>query len=241
VRGSARARGAGWDYGRRALVAGLALVWCVVLAAVLVSLPPDRARAAGESSSQAGLTHDGSAVQRFAGGDPSATATAAAATQTAAATTPTATATQAAPTATISPPTPTSVPAVATSNSSGSGAGNSGGAAGPQPTVQNLAAPTIGADQGGPTASFSPSNLSSPWMLVFSTLGCVLGVIALGTLLVTWYLLVSDGWGPLVKAVLLGNRKGKRHFTRRKAGATRGTREPERAPVPAMRQRGGWH
>jgi hypothetical protein len=111
---------------------------------------------------------------------------------------------------------------------------------GPQPTRQNLAQPTIGASQNGPTTGFSPSNLTSPWMLVFSALGCVLGIIALGTLLVTWYLLVSGGWGPLLKAVLLGNRKGKRNFARRKSGPARGVRQPERMPASAMRARGGW-
>ena len=95
---------------------------------------------------------------------------------------------------------------------------------------------------GNPGGSFTPSDLTSPWMLVVSVLGCIFGLIGLGTVLVTWYLLVSDGWGPLVKAVLLGNRKGKRRFKHKEPGHSAGARQPASASMPAsaMRQRESW-
>lgn len=234
--GGARAQGAGRERVRRGLVAVAAVAWCLLLTGVLLGIQPEPARGAGMVVGWAGQAQaQGTAAAPLAA-TTTVVVTPTPPTPTKVAS-PTATATAAATEA----PTATAQPTVAQPTTDTSGSSNgAGGAVGPQPTRQNLAQPTIGATQGGATGSFSPSDLTSPWLLVFSTLGCVLGLAGLGTALVTWYLLVSEGWGPLLKAVLLGNRKGTRTFSRRPPGPAQGARQPARMPAAAARPRSNW-
>lgn len=89
-------------------------------------------------------------------------------------------------------------------------------------------------------AGFSPADMSSNGLFVFTTLGCVMGLLGLLAVLVTWVTLVSDGWGPVLKALILGNRRGKRRFGR----GSRAGRDDDRMgwsePGPATRGGGGW-
>jgi hypothetical protein len=96
---------------------------------------------------------------------------------------------------------------------------------GPQPTRAVFSEPTLGATSGSGPAGFSPGNLASYGLVIFTVLGCVLGVVGLIALAFTGLTLNSDGWGPLIKAVLLGNRRGKRRFDHRPPRSTRPDRQ----------------
>jgi hypothetical protein len=116
--------------------------------------------------------------------------------------------------------TPTVAP-TATTASSGNDNGNSGGGgpAGPQPTRVNLGQPGVGSsDSGGGISAFSPTQLTSSGLIIFTTLGCLLGVGGLAALAIGGISLVSDGWSPLLVVLLLGNRRGKRRFARKPTG-----------------------
>ena len=221
--GRMSARRAGSRQVRRRLIAGLALLWCLALVGLLRAGPIGPAWAAGAAWGQSGRA-------AIPSGSPTATPTATPST-------PAPSPTTAQPTATSAP---TSAPTAAPQPTATQPAVSGAGGAAPQPTRQNLAQPTIGASQQGPVGSYTPSNLASPWLLVLSALGCVFGLLGLGTLMVTWYLLASDGWTPVVKAVLLGNRKGKRRFPQRSSGPSGRARRPVAAPISAQRARGGW-
>jgi hypothetical protein len=83
----------------------------------------------------------------------------------------------------------------------------------------NLGQPGVGSsDSGGGIASFSPTQLTSSGLVIFTTLGCLLGVGGLAALAIGGISLVSDGWGPLLVVLLLGNRRGKRRFARKPNG-----------------------
>jgi hypothetical protein len=85
--------------------------------------------------------------------------------------------------------------------------------------------PTLGATSGSGPAGVSPDNLASYGLVVFTTLGCILGVVGLIAVAFTGLTLSSDGWGPLIKAVLLGNRRGKRRFDSRPPRDSRPSRQ----------------
>jgi hypothetical protein len=93
-----------------------------------------------------------------------------------------------------------------------------------QPTRAVFSQPTLGTTSGSGPSSFSPENVASYGLVIFTSLGCVLGVIGLSTLAFAGFTLSSDGWGPVIKAVLLGNRRGRRRFDRRPSGARPGVR-----------------
>lgn len=132
------------------------------------------------------------------------------------ATPPTATATSA-PAATATPK-PTATTAAPPPQNGGGPPPSTGG---PQPTRVILSQPTLGDSAQGGVSEFSPANLTSNGIFIFSTLGCVLGVLGLIGLVIAWITLVSDGWGPLLKALLLGNRRGKRRFKHKSQAETR--------------------
>lgn len=111
------------------------------------------------------------------------------------------------PTATQPPPAPP--------QNGGGPPPSTGGSTGPQPTRVVLAQPTLGDSASGGQSGFSPTDMTSNGILIFATLGCVVGVIGLIALVIAWITLVSDGWGPLLKVLLLGNRRGKRRFKRK--------------------------
>jgi hypothetical protein len=160
------------------------------------------------------------------------------------ATSPTATPTRG-PTATPTvAPTDTPVPSNGNGGGGGGGGGSGGsgggGSGGTQPTRVVLSQPTIGAGGAGGIGDFSPADMSSNGLFIFSTLGCVVGILGLIAAAITWVLLVSEGWGPLLKAVLLGNRKGRRRFRRREQTDSERRPVDERYPAPAARGRSGW-
>ena len=129
-------------------------------------------------------------------------------------------------TPTKAPPPPTRVPQAPT----------------PVTTRIDLSQPTIGTSSGGQASDFSPSNLTSNGLTIFTTLGCILGLVGLLAITITWITLVSDGWGPMLKAVALGNRRGKLRFERKKASASPGarTRAGQRDPVSVSPSRDRW-
>jgi hypothetical protein len=100
-------------------------------------------------------------------------------------------------------------------NNGGNNGGNGGGV-GPQPTRVNLSQPTVGSsDSGAGISDFSPSKLASNGLFFLTTLGCVFGIAGIAALAIGGVSLVSDGWGPLLVVLLLGNRRGRRRFPRK--------------------------
>jgi hypothetical protein len=134
-------------------------------------------------------------------------------------TNPPATATTSRPTATTPPPPPPS---------------NNGGGPAAQGTRVILSQPTLGSAGASSASDLSPEDLSSNGLTIFAALGCILGVLGLIAVAITSITLVSDGWGPLVKVVLLGNRRGRRRFERKPQRAR------EARAAPAMRSRADW-
>lgn len=151
------------------------------------------------------------------------------------------------PTATTAADTPTTVPTSTATNAPptatatrGSTQSSGGAPQAPTPVTTriDLSQPTLGTSASDTVSTFTPSNLASNGLAVFTTLGCIVGLIGLLAVAITWITLVSDGWGPMLKAVVRGNRRGKLRFTRKGADARGATRE--RTPVSAPRSRGGW-
>jgi hypothetical protein len=100
------------------------------------------------------------------------------------------------------------------------------------PTVGATAQPT--ADTASTSAGPTPITLTSNGLAIFTSLGCLLGVIGLLALVIAWITLVSDGWGPMLKALIVGNRRGRLRFARRPTNSrARLTGPPGRAtPAP---------
>lgn len=201
----------------RALLVAIALAWVALLFALLPGARP--------APAQARALHQVAAMNQPTTGKPSVTSTP----TTAPADSPTA---PPASTATAVPPTATA--------SSGSTQSSGGGSQAPTPitTRIDLSQPTLGTTNSTITSTFTPSNLASNGLAIFTALGCIVGVIGLLAVGITWITLVSDGWGPLLKAVVRGNRRGKLRFTRK--GAERRVAKREQAPVSASRSRDGW-
>ena len=215
---------------RRVLLTLAALSWLVLALALLPH--PQSTRAAALGPAHFATPDPAATTTTPASTSPPATNTPAPTTTTAATTTVTTTATAAAATTTATATAP-----VTSGGGGNNGGGNDGGGVpGPQPTRVILSQPTIGVSASGGVSDFSPSGMNSYVLLMLSTLGCVFGIGGLIAAVVTWYMLVNQGWGPMIKAVLLGNRRGQRRF-----GGASGNAYAERsAPVPAYRDRGGW-
>lgn len=94
------------------------------------------------------------------------------------------------------------------------------------PTATPLPAPT-------------PVTLTSNGLAIFTTLGCILGVIGLLAFGIAWITLLSDGWGPMLRALIVGNRKGRLRFARKPQNGRLSEPRPPRTPV-AGGGRGGW-
>jgi hypothetical protein len=180
-----------------------AALWCLAAILLLPQVPLGSARAAV----LLGATPTNTPIPTPTDTPISAASPTAGATAT---TTPQGTATKSATTPTVAP--------TATTDSSGGDSGG-GGPVGPQPTRVNLGQPGVGSsDSGGGIAGFSPTQLTSNGLIIFTTLGCLLGVGGIAALAIGGISLVSDGWGPLLVVLLLGNRRGKRHFARKQTG-----------------------
>lgn len=155
-------------------------------------------------------------------------------------------------TATVSPtvdPIATATPGAATATSTTKASATAtdtalpsdNGSVGPQPTKVVFTQPTVGASDGGSgLAGFSSSDLGSNGLFIFTALGCVMGLLGLVAVLVTWTMLASDGWGPVVKVLLLGNRHGTRRVGPALPAARGGERAGKNAPAAMTRGRGGW-
>ena len=104
-----------------------------------------------------------------------------------------------------------------------------------QPTRAVFSEPTLGTTSGSGPAGFSPENLASYGLVISTVLGCVLGVVGLIALAFTGLTLSSDGWGPLIKAVLLGNRRGRRRFNSRPRNTRPGRQAPSMHPYDDWR------
>jgi hypothetical protein len=190
----------------RALSIVAALAWCL-LAAYLAVGNPGAPRA--------------SAHQAVAAASPTSTATPTATDTPTSTATPTTAATatgspQATATKGATTPTAAATATTASSGANDNGNSNGGGPVGPQPTRVNLGQPAVGSsDSGGGISGFSPTQLTSNGLIIFTTLGCLLGVGGIAALAIGGISLVSDGWGPLLVVLLLGNRRGRRRFARK--------------------------
>jgi hypothetical protein len=185
----------------RALGIVTALLWCFAAALLLPQVPVRSANAV------AAPLADPAVGTPTASGVPTSAATATSVTSPSPSGSPEATATRGARTPTLAP----------TATTDNSGGDNGGGPIGPQPTRVNLGQPGVGSsDSGGGISSFSPAQLTSNGLVIFTTLGCLLGVGGIAALAIGSISLVSDGWGPLLVALVLGNRRGRRHFARRR-------------------------
>jgi hypothetical protein len=99
-----------------------------------------------------------------------------------------------------------------------------------QPTRAVFSEPTLGSSAASGAAGITPDNLASYGLVISTVLGCFMGVVGLLMAGFTGLTLTSGGWGPVVKAVLLGNRRGKRRFGRGEDDMW----------APETRGRGGW-
>jgi hypothetical protein len=188
----------------RALGIVAALLWCFAAALLLPPMPMGSVRAAVPLPGiNAPTSPPGSSVPT-ATTNPAGTPTGV--TSPSPSGSPEATATKGALTPTVA----------ATATTDNGGGDNGGGPIGPQPTRVNLGQPGVGnSDNGGGISSFSPAQLTSNGLIIFTTLGCLLGVGGIAALAIGGISLVSDGWGPLLVALLLGNRRGRRQFARK--------------------------
>jgi hypothetical protein len=93
---------------------------------------------------------------------------------------------------------------------------------GPQPTRVNFSQPTVGA-----SARFDSPGITGapggPNGLVIATItGCITGLIALITTVIAFIVLRRDGYAPFLRLLLLGNRLGRRGWSRARAAQGRG-------------------
>ncbi len=85
----------------------------------------------------------------------------------------------------------------------------------------------MGTSSGSQAGASTLGDLTSNGLLIFTTIGCIFGVIGLLAVIIASITLVSDGWGPMLKAMIRGNRRGRLRFKRR-GGAASG--DARRAP-----------
>jgi hypothetical protein len=72
-----------------------------------------------------------------------------------------------------------------------------------------LAQPTVGSGGDSPLASLSPAALNSNGLLIATSLSCVVAVLGLIVAVVAIYVLVNGGYGPFLRALVLGKRAGR--------------------------------
>jgi hypothetical protein len=116
----------------------------------------------------------------------------------------------------------------------------------PTPTVGPLASVTpVQQVPSAPTAAATGSDAGvtpvahSSVLVIFTTAGCIVGVLGLLAVVVAWIALVSDGWGPLLTVLVLGNRRGKRRFRRRERQRSRVAPRAERPEYAGARSARG--
>jgi hypothetical protein len=110
----------------------------------------------------------------------------------------------------------TDTPAVANTPS-----GNGGGAADPGPTNPQstevvLSQPTVSNGSSNPLQGLSPSDFGTNGLLVATTLGCIVGLLGIAIGGIALYKLVQSGYGPFLRALVLGNRRNRTDRSRRR-------------------------
>ena len=108
--------------------------------------------------------------------------------------------------------TATATPAGTGGGGGGDGGGGGGGfqGSGPQPTRVVLAQPTAGASGDAGLQGLSPAAFGSNGLLVATTLSCVIGILGLVIAFIALSVLLRNGYGPFLRALLLGKRAGRR-------------------------------
>jgi hypothetical protein len=80
---------------------------------------------------------------------------------------------------------------------------------GPQPTKVVFAQPTVGAGASGVGGVLDPAAFGSNGLLLAASLSCMVGILGLVIAVVALYTLLHGGYGPFLRALLLGKRAGK--------------------------------
>jgi hypothetical protein len=128
------------------------------------------------------------------------------------------------PTATAAPATATPTIAQSATDTpvaANTPSGNGGGAADPGPTSPQstevvLSQPTVSNGSSNPLQGLSPSNFGTNGLLVATTLGCIVGLLGIAIGGIALYKLVQSGYGPFLRALVLGNRRNKTNRSRRR-------------------------
>jgi hypothetical protein len=92
--------------------------------------------------------------------------------------------------------------------------GNGGGVADPGPTSPQstevvLSQPTVSNGSSNPLQGLSPASFGTNGLLVATTLGCIVGLLGIAIGGIALYKLVQSGYGPFLRALVLGNRRNK--------------------------------
>ncbi len=80
---------------------------------------------------------------------------------------------------------------------------------GPQPTKVVFAQPTVGAGASGAGGVLDPAAFGSNGLLLAASLSCMVAILGLVIAVVALYVLLHGGYGPFLRALLLGKRAGK--------------------------------
>jgi len=80
---------------------------------------------------------------------------------------------------------------------------------GPQPTKVVFAQPTVGAGASGAGGVLDPAAFGSNGLLLAASMSCVVAILGLIIVVVALYVLLHGGYGPFLRALLLGKRAGK--------------------------------
>jgi hypothetical protein len=80
---------------------------------------------------------------------------------------------------------------------------------GPQPTKVVFAQPTVGAGADGAGGVLDPAAFGSNGLLLAASMSCVVAILGLVIAVVALYVLLHGGYGPFLRALLLGKRAGK--------------------------------
>ncbi len=95
-------------------------------------------------------------------------------------------------------------------NTGGGGGGGGGGyqGSGPQPTRVVNAIPTAGAGGDGGLQALSPAAFGSNGLLLATTFGCVIAILGIIIAVIALNVLLRTGYGPFLRALVLGKRAG---------------------------------
>ena len=119
------------------------------------------------------------------------------------------------PSATVTATATTAPIATATTAPGGGGGGGGGnpndsGSSAGQPTKVVLAQPTYAGGDSGPLQGISPAAFGSNGLLFATTMSCVVALLGLIVVAVAMRVLLRGGYGPFMRALLLGKRAGRK-------------------------------